>query len=273
MFGEFLENVKIKKPIIHNITNFVTANDCANILLAAGASPIMANEYKEMADITRLSHGLNINLGTINDSLVPSMLLAGKLSNDLSHPVVLDLVGVGASSYRFDVCKRLIEQIKFSVVKGNISEIKTLILEKNFSNGVDAVSLDQVSENSILNSLETIKSYAKKVQCTLVVTGPVDLVTNGDQSILIENGHTIMADITGSGCMLSALISAFISSNKDKIFKATAAAVSAFGLAGEIAYTRLNDLDGSGSFRTYLIDGIYNMRPDDLNKNSKCKII
>lgn len=273
MFGEFLENIKLKQPIIHNITNFVTANDCANILLAAGASPIMANEYKEMADITRLSHGLNINLGTINDSLVPSMLLAGKLSNKLSHPVVLDLVGIGASSYRFDVCRRLIEQIKFSVIKGNISEIKTLILEKKFSNGVDARSLDQLSEDSILSNLDIIKAYAKNLQSTLVVTGPIDLITNGDKSLLIENGHPIMTSITGSGCMLSALISAFISSNKDEIFKSTAAAVSAFGLAGEIAYIRLSDLDGSGTFRTYLIDGVYNLTADALNKNSRYKQI
>lgn len=273
MFGEFLKIVKIKKPIIHNITNFVTANDCANILLAAGASPIMANEYKEMDDITRLSHSLNINLGTINENLVPSMFLAGKLANELSHPVVLDLVGIGASAYRFDLCKRLIKQIKFSVIKGNISEIKTLILEKNFSNGIDARSLDQVNENSILNNLQSIKSYAKKAQCTLVLTGPVDLVTNGDQAILIENCHPIMASITGSGCMLSALITAYISSAQDEIFQATAAAVCAFGLAGEIAFARLKDLDGSGSFRTYLIDGIYNMRPEDLNKNYKYKII
>lgn len=273
MFGEFLENLKLKQPIIHNITNFVTANDCANILLAAGASPIMANEYKEMADITRLSHGLNINLGTINDSLVPSMLLAGELSNELSHPVVLDLVGIGASSYRFKVCKMLLDKIKFSVIKGNFSEIKTLILEKNFSNGVDARSLDQLNENSILSNLDIIKAYAKNIQSTLVITGPVDLITNGDKSILIESGHPIMADITGSGCMLSALIAAFISSNKDEIFKATAATLVSFGLAGELAFARLKDLDGSGTFRTYLIDGIYNMRPDDLNKNSKYREI
>lgn len=233
----------------------------------------MANEYKEMADITRLAHGLNINLGTINDSLVPSMLLAGELSNDLSHPVVLDLVGIGASAYRFEVCKKLIEEIKFSVIKGNISEIKTLILEESLSNGVDARESDQVNESSILANLEAIKSYARKLQSILVITGPVDLVTNGDQSILIENGHPIMADITGSGCMLSALIAAYISSNKDEIFQATSAAVSAFGLAGEIAFARLKYLDGSGSFRAYLIDGIYNMRPEDLNKNSKYREI
>lgn len=273
MFGEFLENLKLKQPIIHNITNFVSANDCANILLAAGASPIMANEYKEMDDVTRISHGLNINLGTINDSLVPSMLLAGELSNELSHPVVLDLVGIGASSYRFKVCKMLLDKIKFSVIKGNFSEIKTLILEKNFSNGVDARSLDQLNEDSILSNLDIIKAYAKNLQSTLVITGPVDLITNGDQSILIDNGHPILASITGSGCMVSALITAFISSNKGKEFQASAAALATFGIAGEIAFSRLKGLDGSGTFRAYLIDGVYNLTADALNKNSRYKQI
>lgn len=273
MYGKYLENVRIISPTVHNITNFVTANDCANILIAAGASPIMANEPKEMRDICAISNGLNINLGTINKTTASSMILAGRFSNKLSNPVVLDLVGIGASSFRKYITKTLIEKVKFSVIKGNISEINTLSFNKKTLTGVDAKSTDKITKDNLNEKIKIIKKLSKSLDAIIVVSGEVDIITDGDSTFLIENGHAMMADVSGSGCMLSSLITAFISANKKNMLDATAAAVFTMGIAGEISYKRMDNLDGSSSYRNYLIDAIYNMKPEIIDKNAKYEII
>ena len=162
MLQEMLENVRKKRPLIHSITNYVTANDCANILIACGASPIMADESEEVAEITAICDGLNINIGTPNSRTVKSMMIAGKAANKLGHPVVLDPVGAGASAFRKDTAFRLLEELKFSVIRGNISEIKTLASGRGSTGGVDADAKDIIREDDLDDVILFAKAFAKK---------------------------------------------------------------------------------------------------------------
>lgn len=157
-----LENIKKKSPLIHNITNYVTVNDCANIVLASGASPIMASDPNEVEEITSICDGLNINIGTLNSRNVEAMILAGKRANQLAHPVVLDPVGVGASTFRTKTALRLLNEVKFTVIRGNISEIKTLAGVSTLTQGVDANITDQITEETLDDALIFAKSFAKK---------------------------------------------------------------------------------------------------------------
>lgn len=273
MFGKYLEKVRTKNPLVHCMTNFVTANDCANILIATGASPIMANEYREMYDISKISDGLNINLGTINKNIVPSMLLAARISNKLSVPVVIDLVGISSSKYRLRVMKYLMKNARFTVIKGNISEIKTLITNDNSKNGIDAREKDKITYKNLDKYITPIKKLSKKLDSIIVITGEIDIVTDGKTTYIIENGNKMMADVSGSGCMLSALITAFIGSKNINPLESVVASVIMMGIAGEIAYNRMTDLDGNSSYRNYLIDAIYNITPENIDENAKYEII
>ena len=269
MFKEVLENVKRKKPLIHNITNYVTVNDCANIILASKGSPIMADEEEEVIDITSICDGLNINIGTLNSRTINSMLLAGKQANKLNHPVVLDAVGVGASTLRSNTAIKLINEIQFSVIKGNISEIKALAISSNNTKGVDASIEDMINNNNLDEIICLIKEFSCRVKAIIVVSGPIDIVSDGKDTYCIYNGHEMMSSITGTGCQLSALITTLISANKNNLLSATVVAVCMMGYAGEIAYQRLNELDGNVSYRNYIIDAIYRMDGKMLDLGAK----
>ena len=147
MFEEIFENVRRNAPLIHNITNYVTVNDCANMLLACGASPIMADDPEDALEITDICNGLNINIGTLNRRTIPAMFAAGKRANELGHPVVLDPVGAGASTLRTETALGLLKEVKFTVIRGNVSEIKTLALGSGNTKGVDANVADRVTED------------------------------------------------------------------------------------------------------------------------------
>ncbi len=268
----YLENVKQKSPLIHNITNYVTVNDCANIVLACGASPIMADDKNEVEEITTICGGLNINIGTLNSRTIEAMVLAGKKANELCHPVVLDPVGAGASVLRTDTAKRLLDEIRFAVIRGNISEIKTLAGTSAATQGVDANVADKVTEENLDSAIVFAKAFAKKTGAIIAITGAIDIVCDGEKAYVIRNGHPMMAAITGTGCQLSALTAAYITANPDDTLGAAAAAVCAMGLAGEIAHDRLSELDGNSSYRNYIIDAIYNMTPDGLEKGAKYEV-
>lgn len=160
-----------KRPLIHSITNFVTVNDCANILLACGASPIMANDEREAAEITSACDGLCINIGTLSSRTIPSMLAAGKKANELCHPVVLDPVGVGASQFRTDTAFKLLNNIHFSVIRGNISEIKALALGTGSAKGVDADIADRFTEETLDKAVAFAKSFSEKTGSVVAITG------------------------------------------------------------------------------------------------------
>ena len=176
MFKTEFENVRTKCPLIHNITNYVTVNDCANMVLACGASPIMADDAAEVEDITTICGGLNINIGTLNSRTITSMLLAGKKANALGHPVVLDPVGAGASKLRTDTAFRLLKEVKFTVIRGNISEVKTLASGAGTTKGVDADVADKVTEENLDAAVDFAKKFAAETGAVVAITGAIDIV-------------------------------------------------------------------------------------------------
>ena len=233
MFLEMMQNVRKKVPLIHNITNYVTVNDCANILLACGGSPIMADDPAEVEEITSLCQGLTINMGTLNSTKVTSMLLAGKKANELGHPVILDPVGAGASAFRTESALKLLNEVRFSVIRGNISEIKTLAFGTGSTKGVDADGMDAITPETLDAAVAFAKHFAKKIHSVIAITSTIDLVTDGEKTYCIYNGHPDMRRITGTGCQLSAMTAAFVTANPDKSLEAAAAAVCAMGFCGK----------------------------------------
>lgn len=268
----YIENVKAKTPLIHNITNYVTVNDCANILLACGGSPIMADDKNEVEEITSLCGGLNINIGTLNGRTIEAMVLASKKANALGHPVVLDPVGAGASALRTNTALRLLDEVKFTVIRGNISEIKTLAGVACATQGVDANVADKVTDKNLDSAIAFAKAFAEKTGAVIAITGAIDIVCDSKKAYIIRNGNPMMSSVTGTGCMLSAITAAYVTANPDATLEATAAAVCAMGLAGELAHNRLSELDGNFSYRNYIIDAIYNMTPEQLEKGAKYEV-
>ena len=267
-----LENVRAKTPLVHNITNYVTVNDVANVLLAAGGSPIMSDDADAVEDITSISGGLHLNIGTLNKNTNPSLLLAGKKANALGHIVLLDPVGAGASRLRTDTANRLMREVRFDAVRGNISEIMTLCTGSGTTKGVDADVADKVSEENLDSAVAFAKAFAEKTGAVIAITGAIDIVADGKKAYCVRNGHPMMSSITGTGCQLSSLTAAFIAANQNDILTAAASAVSAMGLAGEIAHARLSAQDGNSTYRNYIIDAIYNMTPEQLEEGAKYEV-
>ena len=267
-----LENVRAKTPLVHNITNYVTVNDVANVLLAAGGSPIMSDDADDVEDITSICGGLNINIGTLNKNTIPSMFLAGKKANELGHIVLLDPVGAGASRLRTDTANRLMQEVRFDAVRGNISEIKTLCTGSGTTKGVDADAVDAVTEANLDDGVQLVKAFAQKTGCIIAVTGAIDLVSDGERCWCIRNGRAEMSRITGTGCQLSALMTAFLVANPDRKLDAAAAAVCMMGLAGEIGWANMQPGDGNSTYRNRIIDAIFNMTGDALEKGAKYEL-
>ena len=265
MFGEMFKNVYEKSPIVHCITNYVTVNDVANIILASGASPIMADDIGEVSDITSICNSLVINIGTLNSRTIESMMEAGKASNKLVHPIVLDPVGVGASKLRMETTLGLLDEVEFSVIKGNASEIKAIVNKTKTTSGVDVSLEDIIDENNIDKYIDIAKSLSKANSTVVAITGPIDIITNGEKTYLIRNGHGNMEKITGTGCMLSGLIGGYIGANPDNILESTTVAIAAMGLCGELANHKVGEGGlGTGSLRTYLIDFMSNLDEETL---------
>lgn len=267
-----LENVRAKSPLVHNITNYVTVNDVANVLLAAGGSPIMSDDADDVEDITSICGGLNINIGTLNKNTIPSMFLAGKKANALGHIVLLDPVGAGASRLRTDTANRLMHEVRFDAVRGNISEIKTLCTGSGTTKGVDADAVDAVTEANLDDGVQLVKAFAKQTGCIIAVTGAIDLVSDGERCWCIRNGRAEMSRITGTGCQLSALMTAFLVANPDRKLDAAAAAVCMMGLAGEIGWANMQPGDGNSTYRNRIIDAIFNMTGDALEEGAKYEL-
>ncbi len=257
MFRNTLEQLRQKGALVHCITNYVTVNDCANAILAVGGAPIMADDIAEAAEITGICSALVINIGTLNERTIQSMIAAGKQANLLGHPVILDPVGAGASTLRTQTVFKLLEMVKFDVIRGNISEIKTVYAGTGTTNGVDADLSDALNDENQEEVIAYAKSLSLKTGAVIAITGAVDLVTDGEKTYLIKNGHPMMSKITGTGCMLSAMIGAFCGANSKLILDATVAAISFMGLCGELAYEKTALVSGGTStFKTFLIDAM-----------------
>jgi Hydroxyethylthiazole kinase, sugar kinase family len=272
MLGKYLENVRKNSPLVHNITNYVTVNDVANVLLASGGSPIMSDEPDDVEDITAICGGLNINIGTLNKNSIEGMFKAGRKAAELGHVLLLDPVGAGASALRTDTAVKLMDEIKFSCIRGNISEIKTLALGSGTTKGVDADVADAVTDETLDSAVKFVKDFAKKAGAVVAITGAIDLVSDGDRCFVIRNGRPEMGKITGTGCQLSGLTTAFLVANPDNLLEAAAAAVCTMGLAGEIGWSYMQEGDGNSTYRNRIIDAIYNMDAETLDKGAKYEI-
>ena len=200
------------------------------------------------------------------------MKIAGMRANELGHPAVLDPVGVGASTLRTSTANELLKAVKFTVIRGNISEIKTLAVGTGTTKGVDADIADRVTEENLDEVVAFVKKFAERTGAVIAVTGAIDLVADAKKAYCIYNGHPMMSSITGTGCQLSALTAAFVTANQEHPLEAAAAAVCAMGLAGEIAHERLTSQDGNATYRNYIIDAIYHMDGDELEHGAKFEV-
>ncbi|SHF23575.1 hydroxyethylthiazole kinase [Alkalibacter saccharofermentans] len=261
--SDYIERIRRANPIVHNITNYVTVNDCANILLAIGASPIMADDEEEVEEIAGISKALVINIGTLNQRTMGSMVKAGKKANNSGIPVILDPVGCGASNMRTKMTLKLLEEVKISVMRGNASEIKSAFSIKGAkTNGVDASFSDSKDLEEICN---VARDFALNIKGVVAVTGKEDVVSDGMETYVVKNGVESMAKITGTGCMLSSLTGGFIASNPVNA-KTVSAAVATMGLAGELGYSKGM---GTGSFRVSLMDMVSLMDDQVLKEGIK----
>ena len=259
MLGTYFSHVRSRKPLVHNITNYVTAGDVANCQLACGASPIMSDEPAEAADIAALCDGVAMNLGTLHQRAIESMFLAGKTAAELGHVILLDPVGAGASTLRTNTAKELLDAVPFWAIRGNYSEIKTLALGFGTTRGVDADPADEVSEETLADAIGLAKAFSRVSGAVVAISGAIDLVADGNKCFVIRNGHEMLSKLTGTGCMLSGLMTAFLAANPDQPLEAAAAAVSSMGLAGELARNRMQPGDGLATYKIFLLDALSNM--------------
>ena len=260
-----LNEVRNKKPLVHNITNYVTVNDCANILLAIGGSPIMADDINEAADITSISSALVINIGTLNERTIESMIASGKKANELDIPVVFDPVGAGASGFRNETTKKILEEVKISVLRGNMSEIKFISGLEATTKGVDASESD--SNTSYDEAINLAKSLAEKLNCVVAITGAIDIISDGKRVAILNNGTKMLSDVTGTGCMTTALVGAFCGAGSDYFIGAVSGIMS-MGIAGEIALEKTGKI-GIGSFHIAIIDAISNLNDEMIRSMAK----
>ena len=267
--SEYLSLVRRQAPVIHAISNYVTANDVANLLLACGASPIMADDPEEAVYITRLSAALALNLGTLSRRRVSAMLAAGEEAGRLGRPVLLDPVGAGASPMRTDTARMLLHRLPVTALRCNASELRALLSGTHTHRGVDA---DRQQAGSLSEQIVFVKGAARQLGCLLSVTGETDLVSDGDICFVIRNGRPEMSRVTGTGCQLSALCAAFLAADPDRSVYALAAAVCAMGLAGEIAWGHMAPHDGNAAYRSRIIDAVYHLDCETLNKGARYEL-
>ena len=232
----------------------------------------MSDEPDDVADITSICGGLNINIGTLNKRSIEAMFVAGKKAKQLGHIVLLDPVGAGASKLRTDTAIKIMNEVKPDIIRGNISEIKTLALGFGTTKGVDADKTDTVTQDNLEEMIAFAKNFSKKTNAIIAITGAIDLVADNEKCYVIYNGRAEMSRITGTGCQLSGIITAYTIANSDDKTKAVAAAVCMMGLAGEIGYKNLLPDEGNSTLRNRIIDAIYNMGADTLNKGAKYEV-
>ena len=222
-----LGKVREIKPLVHHITNYVTSYDCASITLSTGALPVMACAEEEAADMAACAGALVLNIGTLSSRQITSMVIAGKQANVKGIPVILDPVGVGATSFRRASVDRILSQVKISIVKGNAAEISTLA-----GDGGKMCGVESIGEYSAIHT--SAKNLAVRLDAVVSVTGERDIVTDGVRMAEVNNGHSMMGKVVGTGCMSASVIGSFCAVEKD-FFEGVLAALSIFGIAGEKA--------------------------------------
>ncbi len=256
--GTDLHLIRERKPLVHQITNYVVMNETANATLALGALPVMAHALQEVEEMAAAASALVLNIGTLSDDWVEAMLLAGRAANRAGAPVVLDPVGAGATAYRTETSRRLLEELDVAVVRGNSAEIATLAGQVAEIRGVEAIGG--------AGGPELARDAARALGCVAAVTGPVDHVSDGERTISVANGHELLGTVTGTGCMSTAITGCFLAVRPDNPLEAAAEALVAFGVAGEDA---AKGAKGPGSFHVALYDALYALEPEKLDKRAK----
>lgn len=276
--SESLKKVKEKSPLVHCITNYVTVNDCANAILAIGGSPIMSGDAEEVAEIVNIADALVINIGNLIDLQVEAMKISSKQANKTKTPIILDPVGVGVSELRNIITIDLIKNYDIDVIRGNITEIKTIaklfgiIDETNIAKGVDVCADDIITDNNLKINGEIISKTAEKLNTVILASGPIDILSDGKTTIAIDGGDEMMPQITGSGCMLSSIVGCCVGATNP--FDGALLAILSMNNAGEKARKKVDSEKlGTGSFRTFLIDALYNTDGKTLIKESKIEIL
>lgn len=270
-FTQPLGQVRTVAPLVQCITNFVTVNDCANIILASGASPSMAQDIREVEEAVCGAQALVCNMGAMD--FVDSMILAGRKANELGKPVVLDPVAAGGTQLRRDESKRLLDQVHFAAIRGNASEIRFLAGQHTVGSGVDVSAMDAITEENLAEAAEMASTLASRLHTVIAISGVLDIISDGNETVVLRNGCATMARITGSGCMLTSLIGAFCGALPQDPFAATVSAMAAMGVAGELAEEkRLEKGTGNATFRTDLIDGIFNLTEEQLQEKMRYEV-
>ena len=271
VYADAMHEVQKKAPLVHCITNFVTVNDCANIILAAGGSPSMAHDIREVEEAVEGAQALYCNLGAVEDT--EAMILAGKRANALGKPVVFDPVAAGGTGLRRETVKKLLSEVQFSVIRGNASEIRGLAGEESTGSGVDVSALDVITEENLKPSMEMVRALAEKTGSVIAVSGVIDVISDGKRSMVLRNGCATMSRITGSGCMLTAMIAAYCGAMPEDAFTAACAAMAAMGVCGELAEEkRLQNGTGNATFRTDMIDAVFNLTGQQLEEGMRYEI-
>jgi hydroxyethylthiazole kinase len=255
--GADLAAIRERKPLVHQITNFVVMNETANATLALGALPVMAHALQEVEEMASASSALVLNIGTLSDEWVEAMLAAGQAATLAGVPIVLDPVGAGATRYRTETSKRLLAELDVTIVRGNAAEIATLGGRQAEIRGVESVGAD--------GGPELAREAARLLGCVAAVTGPVDHVSDGQTTHAVSNGHELLGTVTGTGCMSTAITGCFAGVRSDALAAATEALV-AFGVAGEDAAKKAN---GPGSFHVALYDALHGLDSKKLDSRAK----
>jgi len=249
-----LQKVRDNAPLVHNITNFVVMNNTANALLAIGASPVMAHAVEEVAEMTALASALVINIGTLSREWVSAMDMAMTAAKIKGIPIVFDPVGAGATAFRTRTCLNLIESTAPTVIRGNASEIMALAGSSVQTKGVDSAAAGSDAEGAAY-------ALAEKFGCVVVVSGPVDLITDGNQEYRVRNGHPLMPKVTGLGCTATAIVGAFCAVNNNPLIASTFA-MATMGMCGELAAAQAA---GPGTLQIHLIDAFYNLNNEQIS--------
>jgi hydroxyethylthiazole kinase len=260
--GWLLEQVRKETPLVHNMTNVVVTNFVANGLLALGASPVMAYAKEEVAEMVCLSRALVLNIGTLTPEEVEAMILAGKAANEANVPVIFDPVGAGATTYRTETAKRILSEVRVSILRGNASEIACTVGEMVQTKGVDA--------GEVQGDLVALAEKAARLfQCTVVITGKEDIVTDGNETWLIANGDAILTKVTGTGCLLSSVLGAFAAVEKNFVH-ASVAALAFYGVAAEKAAGRTKL---PGAFQLEFLNALSETAEEDVDVYARVRHI
>lgn len=256
--SDVLEKVRREKPVVHHLTNWVTIYDCANIVKVFGASPVMAHAKEEVADMAGIASALVLNIGTLTPDFVEAMKLAAKSANQKGIPVVLDVCGAGATRLRDNACFEILDGVRVDIIKGNASEIARIAGENVQTKGVDAAAVEK-------NLQEVALGLARKRNCTVVITGVEDIVADGERVVWVKNGHPLMADIVGTGCMAASVIGTFAAVEKDLV-NASVAGLVCYEIAAEMA---AKEAKGPGTFKEKLYDAVYNLDAETVDRMKK----